>query len=56
MRTLLKDANGIDWSDGVVMNGKWRRRKLKDVLDDAARNPRSGFVMLRRINETVQLC
>ncbi|KAI0171683.1 molybdopterin binding oxidoreductase [Hypoxylon sp. FL1284] len=35
MRTTVKDVQGIDWSDGAVMNCRWRGPLLKHVLEKA---------------------
>ncbi|KAI1770569.1 molybdopterin binding oxidoreductase [Hypoxylon cercidicola] len=35
MRTVVRDVQGIDWSDGAVMNCRWRGPLLKDVLEKA---------------------
>lgn len=33
MRTEFKEVDGIDWSDGAVLNALWRGPRLCDVLD-----------------------
>ena len=35
MRVKIKEVQGIDWSDGAVMNCKWTGPRLKDVLEQA---------------------
>ncbi|KAI1397489.1 molybdopterin binding oxidoreductase [Hypoxylon fuscum] len=35
MRTVIREVQGIDWSDGAVMNCRWRGPLLKDVLEKA---------------------
>ncbi|KAK6955274.1 hypothetical protein Daesc_002906 [Daldinia eschscholtzii] len=35
MRTVVKEVQGIDWSDGAVMNCQWRGPLLKDILEKA---------------------
>ncbi|EZF32671.1 Sulfite oxidase, molybdopterin-binding component [Trichophyton interdigitale] len=32
MRTKLKEVHGVDWTDGAVMNCKWKGPRLRDVL------------------------
>ncbi|KAK2733101.1 hypothetical protein FQN57_002312 [Myotisia sp. PD_48] len=32
MRTKLKEVHGVDWTDGAVMNCKWKGPLLRDVL------------------------
>lgn len=44
MRTLLKEVNGIDWGEAAVMNCKWKGPRLKDILDKAQVNIRTGHV------------
>ncbi|KAI2625397.1 molybdopterin binding oxidoreductase [Hypomontagnella submonticulosa] len=35
MRTTVKEVQGIDWSDGAVMNCRWRGPLLRDILQKA---------------------
>ncbi|KAI0131534.1 molybdopterin binding oxidoreductase [Daldinia grandis] len=35
MRTVVREVQGIDWSDGAVMNCQWRGPLLKDILEKA---------------------
>ena len=42
MRTLLKEANGIDWGDAAIMNCRWKGAKLSDVLKDAGVEVKGG--------------
>lgn len=46
MRTLQKEANGIDCRDGVVINCRWRRSRSRDVPLRAAPSLEKGHVAL----------
>jgi sulfite oxidase len=32
MRTEIKEVQGIDWSDGAIMNCLWKGPRLRDIL------------------------
>lgn len=54
MRTLLKEVNGLDWGEAAVMNCKWKGPRLRDILDKAQVEIKTGHVAFSCYKTPVQ--